>query len=115
MVRQLTAIMFTDMAGYTALMQKDEHRAMASRDRQGAVLERATGRPYELVLLAGHPTRVPLWRQLRRAAYDRPVARVVEPETTAFGAAVMAAHAVRGGSSADLVASRAVVDGGRAG
>jgi TolB-like protein/Tfp pilus assembly protein PilF len=39
MVRQLTAIMFTDMAGYTALMQQDERRAKLSRDRQRAVLE----------------------------------------------------------------------------
>ena len=40
MVRQLTAIMFTDMVGYTALMQEDEHRAKVSRDRQREVLER---------------------------------------------------------------------------
>src|SRR5687767_11214400 len=39
MVRQLTAIMFTDMAGYTALMQHDERQAKASRDRQRGVLE----------------------------------------------------------------------------
>ncbi len=39
MVRQLTAIMFTDMAGYTALMQQDERQAKASRDRQRSVLE----------------------------------------------------------------------------
>ena len=39
MVRQLTAIMFTDMAGYTALMQLDERQAKASRDRQRSVLE----------------------------------------------------------------------------
>jgi TolB-like protein/class 3 adenylate cyclase/Flp pilus assembly protein TadD len=39
MVRQLTAIMFTDMVGYTALMQQDERRAKASRDRQRSVLE----------------------------------------------------------------------------
>jgi adenylate cyclase len=44
MVRQLTAIMFTDMVGYTALMQRDEHQAKASRDRQRRVLEdRITG------------------------------------------------------------------------
>jgi len=39
MVRQLTAIMFTDMAGYTALMQQDERQAKASRDRQRGVLD----------------------------------------------------------------------------
>jgi TolB-like protein/class 3 adenylate cyclase/Tfp pilus assembly protein PilF len=38
MVRQLTAIMFTDMAGYTALMQQDERLAKASRDRQRQVI-----------------------------------------------------------------------------
>lgn len=41
MVRQLTAIMFTDMVGYTALMQEDEQQARANRDRQRDVLERA--------------------------------------------------------------------------
>lgn len=41
MVRQLTAIMFTDMVGYTALMQEDEHRANADRERQRKVLEGA--------------------------------------------------------------------------
>jgi len=44
MVRQLTAIMFTDMAGYTALMQQDEHSARVSRDRQRAVLDDTIGR-----------------------------------------------------------------------
>ncbi len=39
MVRQLTAIMFTDMVGYTALMQRDEHQARQSRERQRQVLE----------------------------------------------------------------------------
>jgi len=38
MVRQLTAIMFTDMVGFTALMQRDEARAYALRERQLAVL-----------------------------------------------------------------------------
>lgn len=41
MVRQLTAIMFADMVGYTALMQRDERKAEADRDRQRAVLESA--------------------------------------------------------------------------
>jgi TolB-like protein/class 3 adenylate cyclase/Tfp pilus assembly protein PilF len=43
MVRQLTAIMFTDMAGYTALMQQDERQAKMSRDRQRSVLEDRIG------------------------------------------------------------------------
>lgn len=41
MVRQLTAIMFTDMVGYTALMQKDEGQAKEYRDRHRTVLEAA--------------------------------------------------------------------------
>lgn len=41
MVRQLTAIMFTDMVGFTALMQSDEERAHELRERQLAVLRRA--------------------------------------------------------------------------
>lgn len=40
MIRQLTAIMFTDMVGYTSLMQEDERRAKLNRDRQRSVLER---------------------------------------------------------------------------
>ena len=40
MVRQLTAIMFTDIVGFTVLMQQDEHQARRSRDRQRLVLER---------------------------------------------------------------------------
>src|SRR5215510_12495770 len=38
-VRQLAAIMFADMTGYTAMMQEDERRAMILRDRQRQVLE----------------------------------------------------------------------------
>ena len=71
-----------------------------------AKLEAASGRPHELVLAAGHPTRVPFWRELRSAAYERPMARVTEPETTAFGAAVMAAHALQGKAPTDIVAGR---------
>jgi len=44
MVRQLTAIMFTDMAGYTELMQQDEQSALVSRDHQRAVLDDSIGR-----------------------------------------------------------------------
>ncbi|NNM06830.1 MAG: hypothetical protein HKO65_17170 [Gemmatimonadetes bacterium] len=39
MPRQLTAIMFADLVGYTALMQEDERRAKLLRDRQREVLE----------------------------------------------------------------------------
>ena len=60
-------------------------------------------------MAAGHPTRVPFWRELRARAYDRPMARVNEPETTAFGAAIMAAHALQGETATDLVASRTEV------
>lgn len=38
--RRLLAVMFTDMVGYTALMQADEGRAVAQRDRYVAALER---------------------------------------------------------------------------
>ena len=37
-MRRLTAIMFTDMVGYTALMQEDERRATDMRDRHRSVL-----------------------------------------------------------------------------
>ncbi len=43
MVRQLTAIMFTDMVGYTALMQENEHQATLIRDRHREILERLIG------------------------------------------------------------------------
>lgn len=38
-VRMLSAIMFSDMVGYTALMQEDEKKAKASRDRYRKALE----------------------------------------------------------------------------
>lgn len=44
MVRQLTAIMFTDLVGYTAMMQSDEREAKRARDRQRVVLEQCIGR-----------------------------------------------------------------------
>ena len=39
-IRQLAAVMFTDMVGFTALMQKDEKKAKRNRDRQREVLEK---------------------------------------------------------------------------
>ncbi|MFO7446481.1 MAG: adenylate/guanylate cyclase domain-containing protein, partial [Ignavibacteriaceae bacterium] len=38
-IRMLAAIMFTDMVGYTALMQQDEAKAKEKRDRHRKVLE----------------------------------------------------------------------------
>ena len=40
-MRQLSAIMFTDMVGFTALMQEDEHRAKSVRDRHRDTLRRS--------------------------------------------------------------------------
>ena len=37
--RRLAAIMFTDMVGYTALMQEDEEKAKANRDRHRKILQ----------------------------------------------------------------------------
>ncbi len=42
-VRKLAAIMFTDMIGYTALMQEDEKFAKSNRDRHRKVLNQAIG------------------------------------------------------------------------
>jgi TolB-like protein/class 3 adenylate cyclase/Flp pilus assembly protein TadD len=48
-MRRLSAIMFTDMVGYTALLQQDEPRARRNRDRQRAVLDKH---------IAGHGGRI---------------------------------------------------------
>jgi serine/threonine-protein kinase len=48
--RQLAAIMFADMVGYTALMQRDERRAYDERDRHRAILSRAVSRHHGKVL-----------------------------------------------------------------
>lgn len=41
-IRMLAAVMFTDMVGYTAMMQEDETRAKVLRDRHRKVLEELT-------------------------------------------------------------------------
>ena len=42
--RQLAAIMFTDIAGYTALMQQDEEKAVKVRKRHRKVFEATTAK-----------------------------------------------------------------------
>ena len=83
-----------------AILEGLAHRSATIIDR----LEQASGHPYELVLAAGHPTRVRLWRSLRQAAYGRPMAAVDEPEIAAFGAAALAAHAIDPVATSRLVA-----------
>ena len=41
-IRMLAAVMFTDMVGYTAMMQEDEQRAKSLLDRHRKVLEDLT-------------------------------------------------------------------------
>jgi TolB-like protein/class 3 adenylate cyclase/Tfp pilus assembly protein PilF len=41
--RQLAAIMFTDIEGYTAIMQQNEHKALTLKDRHRLVLETEHG------------------------------------------------------------------------
>jgi|GEM_PF-2652233 len=48
--RQLAAIMFADMVGYTALMQEDEELARALRDRQREVLSKVVPRHHGEIL-----------------------------------------------------------------
>ncbi len=87
-----------------AILEGLARRSAAIVDR----LEQASGGRYELLLVAGHPTRVPLWRTLRQGAYARPMAAVDEPEIAAFGAAVLAANAVVAGAADHLAAGRTV-------
>jgi len=49
-IRQLAAVMFTDMVGYTALMQEDENKAKKNRDRHRAVLEQLIQDHHGLIL-----------------------------------------------------------------
>lgn len=52
--RRLAVVMFTDMAGYTALMQRDEAAAVRSRERHRRALElHVTGRGGELLQYFG--------------------------------------------------------------
>jgi class 3 adenylate cyclase len=39
-IRQLVAILFTDIQGYTAVMQKEEEKAIAMKDRHREVLDK---------------------------------------------------------------------------
>ena len=48
--RQLAAIMFADMVGYTAVMQEDEERAHAQRERQRHVLSELVPRHHGEIL-----------------------------------------------------------------
>jgi len=41
--RQLAAIMFTDIEGYTALMQQNEEKAVQSRDKHRRIFNSVTG------------------------------------------------------------------------
>jgi TolB-like protein/class 3 adenylate cyclase/Tfp pilus assembly protein PilF len=49
-IRQLAAIIFTDMVGYTAMMQQDEQKAKKNRDRHRKVLEKSTEDHHGLIL-----------------------------------------------------------------
>lgn len=59
-----------------------------------AQLESDVGQRFERILAVGLPTTVPLWRSLRASAYARPLVIVDQPETAAYGAALLAARAV---------------------
>ena len=49
-IRQLAAVMFTDMVGYTALMQEDEQKAKKNRDRHRKVLESLVQNHHGIIL-----------------------------------------------------------------
>ena len=49
-IRQLAAIMFTDMVGYTKQMQQDELKAKKNRDRHRKVLEKSTRDHHGLII-----------------------------------------------------------------
>ncbi len=49
-IRQLATIMFTDMVGYTALMQENEKKAIKNRERHREVLEQFIQNHFGLIL-----------------------------------------------------------------
>ena len=49
-IRQLAAVMFTDMVGYTALMQKDENQAIKNRDHHRKILNQLIQDHFGLIL-----------------------------------------------------------------
>jgi xylulokinase len=59
-----------------------------------AFLEAAAGRSVGRVIAVGHPPQQPLWRELRRRRYDRPLEVRTQPEMAAEGAARLAADAI---------------------
>ena len=80
-----------------------------------AQLESDVGHRFERILAVGLPTTVPLWRSLRASAYARPLVIVDQPETAAFGAALLAARAVSGDAGSHLAAARTVLQPPRVG
>jgi len=80
-----------------------------------AQLESDVGHRFERILAVGLPTTVPLWRSLRASAYARPLVIVDQPETAAFGAAVLAARAVAGDVASHVAAARTVLEPPRVG
>jgi len=48
--RQLAAVMFTDMVGYTALMQENEQKAKKNRDRHRNILENSVQNHHGIIL-----------------------------------------------------------------
>lgn len=69
-------------------------------------LEEISGRRFESILATGRPTREPIWRDLRRATYGRPLTIVPEPESAALGAAIIAATSVDAPGADALITRR---------
>ena len=58
--RQLAAIMFTDIVGYTALMGKDESNALQLLDRNRCILEQPIEKHDGQLLKDGDSKKLPL-------------------------------------------------------